>query len=110
MIPIRFDLGMSSNRNARVPNPRDDRNNAFIALPKWRRRRLLRSLFGFLLAIAAAAAFVAVILHRTDVRQLVLDGALDFGVGICRLYVDNGRDILNLNCFRRCAEFHESSH
>lgn len=83
----------------KAPNPRGSRNREFVALPHWRQRRLFRN--PFLLGTAAIAVLFVVTLDRTDVTRLVFDGASDFGVGICELHLDNGRGILDLDCFRR---------
>jgi len=97
-----FGLGNSSGaRDSAVPNPRGSRHDVFVALPKWRRRRLLRGLFRLCILGVVLAAVLVVIYRQMEIRRLVFDATLELGIGKCELYVDRKRGLVDWKCFRR---------
>ena len=101
-MPNRFDSSKSSgSRDGAVPNPRDSRHGAFVALSKWRRRRLLGCLFRLCVLGVVFATVIVAIWRQTEIRRLVFDATLELGIGRCELYLDRERDLVDLKCFRR---------
>ena len=100
LIPNRFDPSKYS-RDSTVPNPRDSRHGAFVALPKWRRRRLFRFLIRLCVLSVVLGGVLVAVWRQTEIRRMVFDATLELGIGRCELYLDRKRDLVDWKCYRR---------